>query len=223
MDIDAASVASPAPEDTSLPSDGQEASELALAQHSMQTDISAQPVALAHSVHHPQQQMLQSQDGRAHSHTAAATALTFQSMPQAGSSHGHLTEAVPPHQTASHSFASSAAQLQGLGFASASQVPGFAASPSGQGTRHGTATGSRDSFGGEEQQGAAPLQHASSTSAMLSLAQQASQASWASQQAVKRNSRYTGPCSMFSLQYSLVCIIPALNCTHQHMPMSDGP
>ena len=208
MDIDAASVASPAPEDTSLPSDGQEASEHALAQHSMQTDFSAQPVALAPSVHHPQQQMLQSQDGP-HSRTAAATALTF-SMSQAGSSHGHLTEAVPPHQTASHSFASSAAQLQGLGCASgASQVPGFAASPSGQGTRHGTATGSRDSFEerrGEEQQGAAPLQHASSTSAMLSLAQQASQASWASQQAVKRNSRYTGRCSMFSLQFSLVCI-----------------
>lgn len=194
MEIDAGSTSSPAPEEAGLPGGAaQQHPGYAAAQHAvLQPDTDVQSVASSQSLqlsHQQHQHMLQSYEASANAHLAPAAGVVSQGM----GSHGHAAEVMPAQPSAmSHSFASSAAQLPGSG-SGTTQLPGFAANASSQGTRHGTASALRHSHGEEEEQAAVPLQHASSTSAMLSLAQQASQASWASQQqAAKRHSRHTG-------------------------------
>ena len=189
MDIDAATANSHAPDD------GQQLSGYASAHQNLQPDPDMQPVTSTHSHlpdHQQHQHLLLTREAQATSHAASAAAPTSQGV----SSHGHAAESTAAQQTGmSHSFASSAAQVPGFG-SGMTQVPGFGGNPGSQVLRQGTATGPRHSHGEEEGQGAVPLQHASSTSAMLSLAQQASQASWASQQqAAKRHSRHTGQCA----------------------------
>ena len=189
MDIDAATANSHAPDD------GQQLSGYASAHQNLQPDPDMQPVTSPHSHlpdHQQHQHLLLTREAQATSHAASAAAPTSQGV----SSHGHAAESTAAQQTGmSHSFASSAAQVPGFG-SGMTQVPGFGGNSGSQVLRQGTATGPRHSHGDEEEQGAVPLQHASSTSAMLSLAQQASQASWASQQqAAKHHSRHTGQCA----------------------------
>ncbi|KAA6423372.1 MAG: kinase domain containing [Trebouxia sp. A1-2] len=186
MDIDAATA------NSHTQDDGQQLSGHAAAHQNLQPDPDMQSVTSTQSHqsdHQQHQHLLLTREAQATSHAASAGASASQGV----SHHGHAAESTPAQQTGmSHSFASSAAQLPGFG-TSTPQMPGFAGN-SGSQVRQGTATGPRHSHGEEEEQGTAPLQHASSTSAMLSLAQQASQASWASQQqqAAKRHSRHTG-------------------------------
>ena len=189
MDIDAATA------NSHTQDDGQQLSGHAAAHQNLQPDPDMQSVTSTQSHqsdHQQHQHLLLTREAQATSHAASAGASASQGV----SHHGHAAESTPAQQTGmSHSFASSAAQLPGFG-TSTPQMPGFAGN-SGSQVRQGTATGPRHSHGEEEEQGTAPLQHASSTSAMLSLAQQASQASWASQQqqAAKRHSRHTGQCT----------------------------
>jgi len=201
MDIDAASANSHAPDDSAS---GQQLLGYAAAHQQLQPDPNMQSVTSpqSHQPDHQQHQhLLLTRDAQTSSHAASAAASTSQGV----SNHGHAAESTPAQQTGmSHSFASSAAQAPGFG-SGTTQMPGFAGNPGSQVLRQGTANGPRHSHGEEEEQGTISLQHASSTSAMLSLAQQASQASWASQQqAAKRHSRHTGqyaqphtvPCSL---------------------------
>ncbi len=192
MDIDAASANSHAPDDSAP---GQQLSGYAAAHQNLQPDTDMQSLTSAQSHqpdHQQHQRVLLTHEAQATSHAASAAASASQGV---GNS-GHAAEGTPAQQTGmSHSFASSAAQVPGLG-SGTTQMPGFAGNSGSQVLRQGTAIGPRHSHGEEEEQGTVPLQHASSTSAMLSLAQQASQASWASQQqAAKRHSRHTGQCA----------------------------
>ena len=234
MDIDPAAVATSTPEYASLPSEGQGASEHAAAHSSMQPDAEMHSIAPSQQQQqHHQQQVLNGHEGRSNSHVASATGLSLHHIPQAAGSHGYGAEAtIPPQQTSTshgHSFASAAAQMPGFA-SSTTQLPGFVPNPGSQSTRQSTATGPRHGHGEEEDQGAAPLQHASSTSAMLSLAQQASQASWTNhQQAAKRHSRHTGqhPAAIHPTAVPLQCAfrepLPVIadNCSEpSHMSMS---
>ncbi len=192
MDIDAASANSHAPDDSAS---GQQLSGYAAAHQNLQPDPNMQSVTSTQSRqpdHQQYQHLLLTRDSQASSHAASAAASASRGV----SNHGHAAESTSAQQTGmSHSFASSAAQGPGFG-SGTTQMPGFAGNSGSQVLRQGTATGPRHSHGEEEEQGTVPLQHASSTSAMLSLAQQASQASWASQQqAAKRHSRHTGQCT----------------------------
>lgn len=229
MELDAGTTSSPAPEEAGLPGGAAQqhpgyAAEqhpgYAAAQHAvMQPDLDVQSVASSQSLqlsHQQHQHMLQSYEASANAHLAPAAGVVSQGV----GSHGHAAE-VMPSQTAtmSHNFASSAAQVPGFG-SGTNQLPGIAANAGSQGTRHGIASALRHSHGEEEEQAAVPLQHASSTSAMLSLAQQASQASWASQQqAAKRHSRHTGHSSQAFLDIAAgSCPELALQCVSERLP-----
>ncbi|KAL0026283.1 hypothetical protein WJX77_008174 [Trebouxia sp. C0004] len=189
MDIDAATAHSHALEDY-IP--GQQLPGYPAAHQNLQPHPDMQSVTSTQSHqpdHRQHQHLLLTRESQATSHAASGAASAAQGV----SSHGHAAECTPAQQTGmSHSFASCVAQVPGFG-SGTTQMPGFVGNSGSQVLRQGTATGPRHSHGEEEEQGTVPLQHASSTSAMLSLAQQASQASWASQQqAAKRHSRHTG-------------------------------
>ena len=204
MDLDTASVCSPvsgstppAVETPSPPADPA----------SMQPDTGAQSMAPSQAVQCLSNQQQQQQQQRGHAplsshaamqplhelhhatHGSTAERLTSQQSPSTsqGHSQGH---------GATHSLTQTSSSFQGLRQSHAGQSPGY-----GEGEEHGAPV--------------ATLQHASSTSAMMSLAQQASQSSWnAHQQPVKRHSRHTG---------QLEAVAPKPSSTDLCLLLTTGP
>ncbi|KAL3156963.1 hypothetical protein ABBQ38_001221 [Trebouxia sp. C0009 RCD-2024] len=180
MDLDTASVCSPAPENA-LPAADTPCSPRA-GPARMQPDSALQPVALTQAVQrlskqHYQQQQQQQQQQRELGPTSSHAAM--QPVPDG---HPALSAALSARTAERCTPQQGPSTTHGR-----SQAPGNA-----QSLRQGHAGQSRPDED-EEQGGAVTLQHASSTSAMMSLAQQAAQFNWNShQQPVKKHSRLTG-------------------------------
>ena len=184
MDLDTASGCSPAPGNM-LPA--------ADTAH-MQPDLTVQSVASSQAMqhvshqnhHHQQQQQQQQQQGK---HTPLSSIAAMQPLHEvhhAASTHDRTAERVTTQQQ-SPSTSQGSSQVHGTTHSTtqaASGIQGMRQGHAGQSPRHG-----HDDCD-EEQQGAVTLQHASSTSAMMSLAQQASRNSH--QQPIKRHNRHTG-------------------------------
>lgn len=183
MDLDTASACSPALDNLALAADSAD----------MQLD-SLQAAALSQAVQHvshqQQSQQPQQQQREGIPWNSHAALQPLQEVHQAAGAHSYTAERVTP-QLQSPSMMSSQGQSQGHGRShGTTQAPsgpqGMMQGHAGQSPRHGH-------HEEDEQREAVTLQHASSTSAMMSLAQQAAQSSWNShQQTVKRHSRHTG-------------------------------
>ena len=178
MDLDTASVCSPAPENmppvadtVDVPPDS--------AVHSTAPSQAMQHASHQHHNHHQQQQ-----HGK---HTPLSSHAAMQPLYEVhhtATTHDRTAERLTPQQQ-------SPMTSQGVGHSHGTIHGTTQAASSRQGVRQSSRHGQVD--GDEEQQGAVTLQHASSTSAMMSLAQQALQSSWNShQQPVKKHSRHTG-------------------------------
>ena len=181
MDLDSASIASPAPEDLASADHAGLGIRLHADNASMQPHAAGLPANPSQAPDSQQQWQLQQR-----SHGLDSSAGSHADMHHAGSSYLHAAEGVPSQQAPSTSQGLS--QPRGI-IHGRTHVPGSPGSlrqdTAGQGSKHG--------LDEEEEQKAVALQHASSTSAMMSLAKQASQPSWGShQQPVKKHSRHTG-------------------------------
>lgn len=155
------------------------------AMHSIAPSQAMQHVSHQHH-HQPQQQ--QQQNGKHTPLSSHAAMQPLYDVHHTASSHNRAADRLTPQQP---SPMASQGLSRGHGTTRGTTHGATQATGNRQGMRQSPRHGHVD--GDEEQQGAVMLQHASSTSAMMSLAQQASQSSWHShQQPVKRHSRHTG-------------------------------
>ena len=183
MDLDTASSASPAPEDLTSAGPAGFSIPLHAENASMQPHAAGLPAKPSQPLHQEQQQWQLQQ----RSHGLDSSTGSHAAMHHAGSSYAHGAEEVVPSQQAP-STSQSLSQPHGTTHGT-THVPGspgiLRQDTAGHSSRHG--------LDEEEEQKAVALQHASSTSAMMSLAKQASQPSWAShQQQVKKHGRHIG-------------------------------